>query len=140
MTSDDLRYKNKLKKLGFLYMFISYPNNRKVVGIRIYRVLADDTFKFLVTPYISDSTKLTPEEEQAAISLSRDCAPGTRTYIRTILRSDKKRLVRCATKHPKTRSCWLLLPLNVHHLFPSVGVPEKVHCELSVSLSLFGQV
>ena len=71
-------------------MFISYPNNRKVVGIRIYRVLADDTFKFLVTPYISDSTKLTPEEEQAAISLSRDCAPGTRTYIRTILRSDKK--------------------------------------------------
>lgn len=63
-----------------------------VYQFAVNQAVANQFATGVMTPYISDSTKLTPEEEQAAISLSRDCAPGTRTYIRTILRSDKKRL------------------------------------------------
>ncbi|CAL4894153.1 unnamed protein product [Urochloa decumbens] len=56
--------------------------------VSLYEVV--NQFATLLTPYISDGTKLTPEEEQAAISLSYDCASGIRTYIWTIKGSNRE--------------------------------------------------
>ncbi|CAN6337244.1 unnamed protein product [Urochloa humidicola] len=56
--------------------------------VSLYEVV--NQFATLLTPYISDGTKLTPEEEQAAISLSCDCASGIRTYIWTIKGSNRE--------------------------------------------------
>jgi hypothetical protein len=51
---------------------MSYPNDRKIVDGRICTVRANYTFMFLVAPYTSDDTILTPKEEE-------DCVGGCRT-------------------------------------------------------------